>query len=365
MCAREFQKSIKDSVHRLLTDQIESLGIQAYFEILQQEIKGPNGSQFLFTGLANNTIDSIKSFEGIDYCWVEEGQSVSERSWEILIPTIRNEGSEIWVTFNPNESTDPTYQRFIVNTPPDALVRRVNFDENPWFPEVLKKEKDYLFSVDPEAAAHIWMGECRRMSDAQVLRGRYRVESFEPRDFWDGPYQGVDWGFAVDPSVMTRCWIFDRTLYVEYEAYGLGVETDHLPALFDEIPGSRSYVTRADNARPETISYMVRKGFDRMMACQKWPGCIEDRVAYLRAFDEIIIHPRCNHTAEEAHLWSFKKDKLSGDVLPTLLDKHNHCWDSIAYSLEPMVLGFARNLPDREEKEEEMYGRPSGMGWMA
>ena len=366
LCTREIQKSIRDSVHRLLGDQIESLGLTSAFEVLRDEIRGKNGSQFLFAGLASTTVESIKSFEGVDYCWVEEAQTVSARSWEILIPTIRKAGSEIWVSFNPNESTDPTYQRFVADPPPDAKVVRINWDDNPDCPAELLAEKDYLYRVDPEAAAHVWGGNTRRMSDAQVLRGRYNVEHFDPiPGVWDGPYQGADWGFAVDPSALVRVWIWERRLYVEHEAYGLGVEIDHTPALFDGMPGARDYVTRADNARPETISYMVRAGFGKLMACKKWPGCVEDRVQYLRSFDSIVIHPRCPHAAEEARLWSFKTDRLSGDVLPQLLDKHNHCWDAIGYALEPMVLGHLKDLPEPEVEEDEFFGRASGMGWMA
>ena len=366
LCTREVQKSIRDSVHRLLADQIDSLGLTSRFHVLRDEIRGPHGSQILFSGLANTTIESIKSFEGVDVCWVEEAQTVSERSWEILIPTIRAPGSEIWVTFNPSEASDPTYLRFIDRPPPDTLGVKINWDQNPWFPTELLAEKDYLYRVDPEAAAHVWGGNTRRMSDAQVLRGRYNVEHFDPiPGVWDGPYQGADWGFAVDPSALVRVWIWERRLYVEHEAYGLGVEIDHTPALFDGMPGARDYVTRADNARPETISYMVRAGFGKLMACKKWPGCVEDRVQYLRSFDSILIHPRCPHTAEEARLWSFKTDRLSGDVLPQLLDKHNHCWDAIGYALEPMVLGHLKDLPEPEVEEDEFFGRASGMGWMA
>lgn len=366
LCTREVQKSIRDSVHRLLGDQIESLGLTSAFEVLRDEIRGKNGSQFLFAGLASTTVESIKSFEGVDFCWVEEAQTVSARSWEILIPTIRKAGSEIWVSFNPNESSDPTYQRFVVDPPPYARVVKINWDDNPDCPAELLAEKDYLYRVDPEAAEHVWGGNPRRMSDAQVLRGRYTVEHFEPvPGLWDGPYQGADWGFAVDPSALVRVWIWERRLYVEHEAYGLGVEIDHTPALFDGMPGSRDYVTRADNSRPETISYMVRAGYQKLMACKKWPGCVEDRVQFLRSFDGITIHPRCPHTAEEARLWSFKTDRLSGDVLPQLLDKHNHCWDAIGYALEPMVLGHMKDLPEPEVTEEEYFGRASGMGWMA
>jgi len=367
LCTREVQRSIKDSVHRLLSDQIDAMGLGQYFDILQNEIRCTRtGSTFIFAGLANTTTESVKSIENIKICWVEEAQTVSDRSWEVLIPTIRATGSEIWVTFNPSESTDPTYVRFIENPPPNAIVRKVNWNDNPWFPDELRQEKDYLYSIDPEAAEHVWGGNPRKMSDAQVLRGRYVVQSFEPvPGVWDGPYQGADWGFSVDPSTLVRVWIYERRLYVEREAYGLNVEIDHTPALFDSIPNARDYVTRADNARPETISFMIRAGFGKLMACKKWPGCVEDRVSYLRHFDQIVIHPDCPHTAEEARLWSFKTDRLTGDVLPQLLDKHNHCWDAIGYALEPLVLGYVNTMSEpAPDPEDEMFGRASGQDWM-
>lgn len=364
LCTREVQKSIQDSSYKLLSDQIELLGMGDHYDVLKSEIRGQNGTEFLFRGLGNMTAESIKSFEGVDIVWVEEAHTVSERSWELLIPTIRKPKSEIWVTYNPDQNTDPVDVRFVQSSPPDCVVTTINWDDNPWFPEVLKQEKDYLFKVDPEAAAHVWGGAYRRMNDAQVLRGRWRVESFDPMPHWNGPYYGADWGFATDPTALTVSWIDGRTLYVEHEAYQIGCEIDHLPALFDSVPGVRSHLTRADNARPETISYMIRQGFN-MMAAEKWAGSVEDGVEWLRSFESIVIHPRCTHTAEEARLWSYKTDKLTGDVLPALLDRHNHCWDAIRYALSPLILGFARQLPQKEAEPEEFFGRPHSEGWMA
>jgi phage terminase large subunit len=156
---------------------------------------GRNGSEFIFAGIRKD-IEKVKSTEGIDICWVEEAEKVSKRSWEVLIPTIRKDGSEIWVTFNPDEETDPTYQRFVVNPPPDAEVVEINWRDNPWFPEVLRKEKDYLFKVDPEAAEHVWEGKCNTRSDAQIFAGKYIIEEFTPEN-WHGPYYGLDFGFAL------------------------------------------------------------------------------------------------------------------------------------------------------------------------
>ena len=346
LCARQLQNSIKDSVHRLLCDQIARHRLP--YEITRDEIRGTRApSLFLFEGIKHN-VTKIKSMEGVDVCWVEEAQSVSEDSWQILIPTIRKAGSEIWLTWNPDQDSDPTYRRFVTNPPPDCLGIEVNWDQNPWISPALLAEKDYDYRVDPEAAAHVWGGKTRRLTNAQVLRGRYAVEPFEPQPGWDGPYYGADWGFAADPTALVRCWVHvpvtkpgevkrGPVLYVEYEAYGVGIDTVNLPELFDRIPGAREHAIRADSARPETISHMQHSGYPRMVGATKGPGSVEDGVEHLRSYERILIHPRCTHAAEEARLWSFKVDRLTGDVLPQLVDKHDHCWDAIRYALEPLI----------------------------
>jgi phage terminase large subunit len=335
LCARELQSSIRVSVHRLLADQIEALNLSARLEIQNAEIRGVNGSLFIFEGLRHNTT-KIKSMEGIDICWVEEAERVSEESWKILVPTIRKPGSEIWVTFNPEQETDPTYTRFVKNPPPDAIVRKVNHDQNPWFPIELRKEMEYDYKVDPDSAAHIWGGECKKIGDAQILKNKFFVEDFEPKENWNGPYFGADWGFSQDPTTLIKMWIYERNLYIEHEAYGVGVEITETPVLFDSVPGSRNHIIRADSARPETISYMKRQGFN-IVAVKKWPGSVEDGIAHLRGYEKIVIHPRCKYTLQEARLYSYKVDKLSGDILPIIVDKQNHLWDSARYGLQPLM----------------------------
>lgn len=168
LCAREFQTSLKDSVHKLLCDQIEQLGLMGCYEITQASIRGINGTEFFFTGLKNNPTN-IKSFEGVDVCWVEEGQTVSRLSWNILIPTIRKQGSEIWVSFNPELETDETYQRFVVKPPADCITIKINWDDNPWFPETLRLEKDALKARDLEAYNQVWEGLCRQTVDGAIF----------------------------------------------------------------------------------------------------------------------------------------------------------------------------------------------------
>lgn len=336
LCARELQISIKDSVHHLLETQIEKLGLSEIYDVNDTEITCKlTGTVFIFKGLRYN-ISSIKSFEDIDIVWVEEAQSVSAESWRELIPTIRNPGSEIWVSFNPNLPTDPTWKRFVESPPDDCIVVRVSFEDNPWFPEELRKEMEYDRRVDPDAAAHVWDGEFNVRNLASVFAGKWMIDVFETPTDAHGPYQGADWGFSQDPTVLTRSWIKDRKLFIEYEAYAVGCEIDNIPDLFDRVPMSRNYKIYADSARPETISHVGKRGF-RIEPADKWKGSVEDGVTYLRSFEKIIIHQRCRHTAFEARWYSHKVDKLTGDPLPEIEDKHNHCWDSIRYAHDKLI----------------------------
>ena len=180
LCAREFQTSIKDSVHKLLSDQIVSMGLTEFYEITQNAIRGKNGTEFSFVGLKNN-VANIKSYEGCDICWVEEAQTTSKLSWNVLIPTIRKEGSEIWVSFNPELETDETYQRFIINTPENCIVQRINWSDNPWFPETLRLEKDALFVRDREAYNTVWEGVCRQTVDGAIFAKEMQQAEFEQR----------------------------------------------------------------------------------------------------------------------------------------------------------------------------------------
>ena len=168
LCAREVQKSIKQSVHTLLGDQIQEMGLGPFYEVLETEIRGKNGTSFMFAGLATHTVESIKSYEGVDRVWVEEAQTVSRKSWDILIPTIRKEGSEIWVSFNPDIDTDDTYQRFVVSPPPDCTTVKINYSDNPWFPAVLDKERIHCKDTRPTDYLNIWEGMCKAAVDGAI-----------------------------------------------------------------------------------------------------------------------------------------------------------------------------------------------------
>ena len=345
VCVREVQKSLAQSVKKLLEVKIEAMGVGRMFEVQQTVIKCPHGGLIIFQGLQNHTADSIKSLEGYDIAWVEEAQSLSQRSLDLLRPTIRKPGSELWFTWNPSQATDPVDVLLRgENPPPDALVVQANYRDNPWLPDVLRSELEYDRSRDPDKFAHIWLGEYQRNSEARVFRN-WRVEEFTAPDGVTFR-MGADFGFSIDPSVLLRCYIDGRNLYIDHEAWQIGCEIDRLPDLFMTVPGAESWPMVADSSRPETISYLRNHGFPRILPAVKGARSVEEGVEFLKSFD-IIVHPRCQHVIDELTLYSFEIDPLTGMVLPKLADKNNHCIDALRYACEGVRRASAvRAVPD-------------------
>lgn len=346
LCARELQVSIADSVHKLLSDSITAMGLEDRFVLTQNAIVSNNGSEFIFAGIRNN-VTKIKSMEAIDICWVEEAERVSKNSWEVLIPTIRKAGSEIWVTFNPEEEKDATAQRFLIQ--PDATtmkVVKVNWEDNPWFhTTALVAEKDYAYKVDADNADWVWGGNFRRISAKQILRGKCQVEEFvvdnQKRPGWDGPWFGLDFGYGSDPLSAHKYWGRGNTLYVEHELYGHGVELNDIAKLMiAQLPGVQYHTVWADNSRPDAISH-VKTGSPEggvpaiplLDGAEKWAGSVDAGIMYLRSLEAIVIHPRCKHWVEESKAYSWKVDQRTQDILPVPEDKHNHCIDNARYAL--------------------------------
>ena len=341
LCTREIQKSIKDSVKRLLDDKIKKVNLEGFYTITDTEIRGKNGSLFLFAGLRTNP-ESVKSTEGIDICWVEEAQTVSQKSLDILIPTIRKEGSQIIFTWNPNLSTDPVDAMFSQDKlPPDSKLLHVNWDQNPWFPETLKKEMEYDKTRDIDKYLHVWEGAYLANSETRVFKN-WTIDEFEAPD--DAVHRfGADWGFAVDPTVLVRCHIIGRTLYIDHEAYMVGCEITNTPELFLTVPESEKYPIVADSARPETISYMRQHGFPKIMSAVKGAKSLEEGIEWLKSYD-IVVHPRCKHTIDELTHYSYKVDPLTNNILPQVEDKHNHVIDALRYACES-VRRTSKNKP--------------------
>jgi phage terminase large subunit len=270
----------------------------------------------------------FQSTNAIDIFWGEEANSISQESIDIILPTVRRDGSELWFTYNRKLKDEPVHR---LAQRPDANFQHINYDKNPFFPKVLQIEMEYDKLHDYEKYMHVWLGEPQQFSQASVFRGKYRVEDFDtPADAEF--YFGADWGFSVDPTSLIRCFIIGRRLYIDHEAYGVGVEIDDTPKMFDTVPDSRNWKITADSARPETISYMKRNGF-RMKGAIKGKDSVVEGVKFLQDY-EIICHTRCKHMAYELGAYSYKVDKLTQEVIPVLEDKDNHCIDSLRYAIE-------------------------------
>ncbi|EMH6174853.1 PBSX family phage terminase large subunit [Proteus mirabilis] len=340
LCAREYMNSLEESSMEEVKQAIRSVPwLNDFYELGEKYIRTKCRSvSYVFAGLRHN-LDSIKSKARILIAWVDEAESVSEIAWTKLTPTVREAGSEIWVTWNPERDGSATDKRFRKNPPDNAVVVEMNYGDNPWFPSVLEEERlSDQERLDSATYAWIWEGAYLENSDKQVLANKYVVKSF-PDDLWqkaDRLLFGADFGFAKDPNTLLRQFILNDCLYIEYEAYGVGVELDHMPAFYDKIPESRKWPIKADSARPETISYLKRQGFN-ISAAKKWQGSVEDGITHLRGFKQIIIHPRCKETAKEARLYSYKTDRITGEVLPIIEDKNNHCWDAVRYGLDGYI----------------------------
>lgn len=367
LCCRETMSSIRESVHELLATQIQKMDLGWFYKVGTYEIVGKNGSQFIFTGLRVDP-EHMKSYEDVDRCWVEEAHAVTKQSWKVLIPTIRKPGSKILVTFNPRHPEDPTSEMFLEKPRPNAMVIKVNWQDNPYFTAENKADMEYDRKVDPDGAAHVWDGEYEQNSEATIFAGKFEVADFETPFYdtvtgkpwktltkdelvkaklatkWNGPYYGSDFGFSQDPATLLRAWVNEEQtrIYIDQEFYQVKVPLSQLADKWDGIPGSRDYTIFGDASRPETIFHMREAGFDAV-AAKKWPGSVEDGIEWLKQFEMIVVHTRCTNTAREFRLYKYKVDKLTGVVLRQIVDKWNHCIDALRYAFQKAI------CPDEEE----------------
>ena len=336
VCIREIQKSLKFSAKKLIEDKIRSLNVSHMFDITINEIRRIGGEGIvIFQGMQDHTADSVKSLEGFNVCWVEEAQSLSKRSMELLLPTIRAPGSEIWFGWNPENDYDPVDLHFNSDDG-DCICVHVNFNQNPFCPDELKSEAIRHAKNNPDTYDHVWLGGYNKKSDAQIFNNKYTSYEFEPEKEWE-PLHGMDWGFANDPTTAVRCYVNDNKLYIRHECGKVGLELDHTAKFItDRIPDADKYVIRADCARPESISH-VRRYLPKIEACKKWSGSVEDGIEHMRSYDEIVIHPDCIETLNEFRKYSYKIHKQSGDILPDIVDDFNHYIDAIRYALGPLI----------------------------
>lgn len=342
LCVRELQNSIKESFHAELKNAIQSCTwLSGEYDVGIDYLRHKtNGTEFIFKGLRHN-ITAVKSMAQIDLCIVEEAEDIPHASWTDLLPTIRIAKSEVWVIYNPKRRKSYVAEAFQLSKPPPrSAVVELNWRDNPWFSDVLEEQRaDAQDRFDPALYRHIWEGEFYESSEAQVFNGKYHVEEFTPDTrHWDSPLFGLDFGFSQDETAGVKCWINDYVLYIEHELYERHLEIDDTAAkMIELLPDVVNHSVRADNARPESISYLKRHGIHGIESCVKGAGSVEDGIMFIKSFKKIIIHPRCVNTINEFNMYSFKIDRHTGEITDSIIDSYNHAIDALRYALEPVM----------------------------
>jgi phage terminase large subunit len=339
LCGREHLNSLDESSLEEVKIAIRSEPwLNDYFEIGEKYVRTKNRRiSYAFAGLRHN-LDSVKSKAAILVAWVDEAERVSEAAWRKLIPTIREEGSELWLSYNPETPESATHQRFRANTPEACRVTEINWRDNPWFPSVLDMERRNDKRLRPDTYDHIWEGGFLTLTDAQVFHGKLEFRAFST-DGFPAPLQGVDFGFYPDPLAAVRAYVHDNRVWVKREAYGVRVEIDQTTGFITRnIPGFADYVARADSAEPKTISYLQRKGLPKLEPVKKWPNSVVEGIRWLRGHEAVVIDPdTCPNTARDFRLYSHKIHPQSGDILPDIVDANNHSPDALRYACAPLI----------------------------
>jgi len=369
LCAREFQTSIRDSVHKLLCDQIELMNLHGFYEITQSAIRGKNGTEFAFVGLKNN-VANVKSYEGVDYCWVEEAQTVSRHSWNTLIPTIRKEGSEIWITFNPELETDETYQRFVVRPPEQAVVQKINWSDNPWFPEVLALEKDSLKSRDPSAYQTVWEGLCRLTVDGAIFANEIQVAELDDRitkvnyDPTKPCHVIFDLGWADSTAFWILQFVGMETRLIRYHEDNQKTISHYLALLqtygymYDTLwlPHDAQNKTLSSNGK--SIEEIVRAAGHKTRIIERTP--IADSINAARTIFRNCWFDRenCHDGLQCLRHYRYDVDPETGQFSrQPLHDQYSHGADAFRY------IGLMINEPKPKRRvQQQNYGQP--LGWM-
>ena len=333
VCGRQFQNSIRDSAKSTIENRIAFLGLEKEFHVTHNEIvHKTTGSRFTFVGLDRNK-DSIKSLDDVDIFWIEEARNVSSESLEILVPTIRKPGAEIWASWNPILPEDPIDYFFRGPIPPNkSYIKRVTHDDNPWFYQTrMPADMERMKLLNYNRYKHVWGGDYDTQDDSRVFTN-WSVGRVEVTEY-DRPYYGMDFGFSGDPSALVKVYVLERikTVYIAQEMFGM-FTLPELPAMMETVTGSRRHPIVCDSTRPEDIHFLRTKGFNTV-AAKKGSGSIKTGITWLQGY-KIVIAPECVWMQNEARNYSWQTEKLTGKVLPVLVDADNHGWDAIRYATE-------------------------------
>lgn len=337
LCGREFQNSLSESSMEEIKTAIRSIPwLLPFFDLGQKSVKTKSGRiKFIFSGLRRN-IDSLKSKSQILLCWIDEAETVSEEAYRVLLPTIREKNSEIWISWNPQLEGSPTDTRFRLNKPENCKTVSINYTDNPWFPDSLENQRQIdQRNLDPATYSWIWEGAYLKNTEAVIFKDKVIVEPIRVFDSYFGPFYGLDYGFSQDPLACVEVWLWADYIFITKEFGGVGIELDEIAKLAREkMPGIEQHTIRADNARPESTSFIQKHGLPRIRSVEKWPGSVKDGISWLRGKKSIIVDPSCKKIIEEFRLYSYKVDRLSGDIRPEIVDAHNHYIDALRYALQ-------------------------------
>ncbi len=360
ICVRQSKVSLRLSTYADLKNVIYQYELQRYFNIKRENIICDYSETAIeFAGLELGGVYNLKSVGNIAKCFVEEAETVTEESWEVLIPTIvRNEGSEIILAFNPKEKESATYKRFITNA--NQLAGKVisieqNYPDNPYLTQKALAEIEALRVHNYARYEHIYLGKVLDMTEDVIFKGHFKVEHIDIKwldtgRFWVLGNQriqmlyGIDFGFSVDPCAMVElCFIDKDTIYIRREVY----ETKLLPSKYiakikKELPESIKQKWWGDNARPDTIEELRQMGLN-IEGAEKGKGSVEAGIEYLLG-KTIIIDPKCANMLYEAYNYRYKIDKNTGNITTDIVDANNHCWDSIRYALTKQIRAERRQL---------------------
>ena len=337
-CFREYQNKLDESVYALLVERINHYGLNSFYKVANTEIVGANGTRFIFLGLARN-INGIQSLQGITRAWIEEAQTISARSIDVLVPTIRATDSEIWFSFNPQFEDDPVYSQFAMSTSPDVRKWIVNWRDNPFFPEVLEKERLRKFYNDPEGYANVWEGALITNSKASIFKDHYRVEDFTPTADWGFPLYGMDFGYSNDPTTLVKCYLHNDTIYIQKSAGKVNLDINDIASYFFNEFGedlSRTSIS-ADCSQPMTIEYLRTHGLGGIHACQKWSGSIIDGISWLKSFGKMVVHSGATGVIDNLRLYSNKVDLRNDKVLNEPKDANNDYIDALRYAFDRII----------------------------
>jgi phage terminase large subunit len=366
LCAREIMRTISESVHQLLRDQISELGLSGFYTVTDNAIRGANGTEFYFAGLRTQDAHKLKSYEGVDICWVEEAQVVSKRSWDILLPTIRKPLSEIWVTFNPELDTDETYQRFVANPPEQSVVVKMNYGDNPWFPEVLELERRTLLARDPEAHRNVWEGECRSAVEGAIYAkevaalyesGRVRPCPYDPllpvHTVWD-----LGWNDQTSIALVQRASEVRVIGYIEDSHRTLADYVAQLKLL--PYVWGQDWLPHDGQAR----DYKSGKSAEEMLkAMQRDPRIVEnlDIESGIKAarmvFPRVYIDPKAERLLHCLKRYRRTINQNTNEPGPPLHDEYSHgadCFRYLALCVDQM--GNSRPVTDPYAGFARKYG---------